>query len=371
MPLQRPHALVFLACVPALAHAAPGEGSIEPSLQLQTWVTAFDQDESAQADPASYGDPEHDMGFSVQRARVGFSGETGAIDYHVSVGTTAPYDAISPQGPLIDLVAAYGRYTREVGPGELRMAIGTRPVPFSRERMLSSTNLTFQERGVAAQWQAPTWGMGATTEYTLPAGLRATLGLFNGNANVWSDDNDGLTMAGRVEWQNADSYDLRATEPGTYGVGVATLYDMGLATDTFGVAGDAFARVGPIQFVAEGSRVLLTPGATTVDQPTVTDPTVRYGAQGQLSYIADMEQGRTEIAARFAWFDDRAGVADNGDVGVVHAGLTRWDLIPGLDVGAGYVHRLEMGGRSFPNNTARLWVQLRYPHPQGTPAVMP
>ena len=59
----------------------------QPTALLQVWATAFDMDEDPQADPAGYGDPEDDIGFKVQRARLGFEGENDRLRYGVVVGT--------------------------------------------------------------------------------------------------------------------------------------------------------------------------------------------------------------------------------------------------------------------------------------------
>ena len=37
--------------------------TLRPWVQVQTWATLMDQDRDLQADPASYGDPEDDVGF--------------------------------------------------------------------------------------------------------------------------------------------------------------------------------------------------------------------------------------------------------------------------------------------------------------------
>ena len=77
------HVLLALALTASAAEpsAIPAP---EPTVLLQTFATLFDQDEQRQADPAGYGDPEADIGFSVQRARVGLVGENEHFAYDLT-----------------------------------------------------------------------------------------------------------------------------------------------------------------------------------------------------------------------------------------------------------------------------------------------
>ena len=65
------------------------------------------------ADPGGYGDPEDDMGFKLQTARLGFEGSNATVKYGVTVGLSSPYDSVAEaQGASTDLgiVDAYGGY---------------------------------------------------------------------------------------------------------------------------------------------------------------------------------------------------------------------------------------------------------------------
>ena len=68
----------------------------EPELTAftQGWATIYDQDESLQADPAGYGDPEDDPGFKLRRVRLGIKGKNDFVKYSLSVGQSGPYDTI-------------------------------------------------------------------------------------------------------------------------------------------------------------------------------------------------------------------------------------------------------------------------------------
>ena len=61
----------------------------------------------------------------------------------------------------------------------------------------------------------------------------------------------------------------------------------------------------------------------------------------------------------FATFDDAAAYDDNGDVQLIDAGFTWRNPIPGFDLGAGYIHRAEVHGRTIPNDSVRVWIQAR------------
>ncbi len=70
-----------------------------------------------------------------------------------------------------------------------------------------------------------------------------------------------------------------------------------------------------------------------------------------------LDQGTLEPGVRLAYYDDNMDFEDNGDVAALHAGLTWHDAAPGLDLGAGFVHRKELQGATAANDTLRLWVQ--------------
>src|SRR6185436_13146066 len=63
---------------------------------LQVWGTAWDMDEDEQADPATYGDPEDDVGFKLRRVRIGVDGTQGVFDYVVTIGAESRYDVLEP-----------------------------------------------------------------------------------------------------------------------------------------------------------------------------------------------------------------------------------------------------------------------------------
>jgi hypothetical protein len=364
--------LVGLLALPAAARAGD-QDHLTPLVQLQLWGTAFDQDEASQADSAGYGDPEHDIGLSVRRARVGFEGRRGPLDFLLDLGLSAPYDAVEAVGtstPRLGFANAFARGSWALGPGVGRVAFGLVRVPFNRERLMSSRELTFQERSVGAAWIAPAQDLGVLLDYELHAGPRLQLGVYNGGGDLFGDDNPGVMLAGRLEYARGDTYRTYGQADGVdIGAAVAGFWNDDLATDTFGVEGDVLVRVWRLSVLGEVDVALLQPGNGAVDLPEVLDPTRRLGVTAQLSYwhpIGDdaedvATQSAVELAARLGTFDDNTGLSDNGDVAIVHVGATWRNPTPGLDLGLGLVHREELGGRPLPNDTVRLWVQLRWP----------
>lgn len=138
-------------------------------------------------------------------------------------------------------------------------------------------------------------------------------------------------------------------------------YNDDVSTGTLRLGADGLVRVGPIAVLAEGAWDRLTPTQTTVAPPTVVSNTDQYGALLQVSGYVPLFAGGLEIGTRAEIFDDATKLRDNGDVGILYAGATWRDPFPGVDVGLGFIHRQELAGRSIPNDTVRLWTQVRYP----------
>lgn len=359
--------------VPAAAAAGDESGTITPLVQMQVWGTAFDQDESSVAETAGYGDPGHDMGFSVRRLRLGFEGQRDALDFQIDVGLSAPYDRVAADGntrPRFEVVNAFGRGQWVVGPGVGRAAVGMVRVPFSRERLMSSRELVFQERAVGAAWMAPSQDLGVLLDYELDVGLRAQMGVYNGGGTLFGDDNLGMLLAGRLEYAQGDTYRTFGEADGVdVGVAVAGLWNVDVSTDTVGAEVDALVRVWRVTLMAEAMTTVISGGDTSADLPGVWAPTQRLGLTGQLSWWVPVGESTDdvsatsgiELAARVGTFDDDVGFSDNGDVLVLHSGGTWRNVTPGLDLGAGFLHREELGGRGIPNDTVRLWGQIRWP----------
>lgn len=120
-----PRLLALALALPAVA--AAGEPiEYTPIVQLQLWGTVLDQDESLQADPAGYGDPEHQRGFSFRRARIGLEGHKGNLDFQVDLGFSSPYDRVAAASGAggFGLVNAFARGSWVAGPGTGRVSFG-------------------------------------------------------------------------------------------------------------------------------------------------------------------------------------------------------------------------------------------------------
>lgn len=369
---SRPLVVVAACTLTAGARAQEADG-VTAKAQLQSWGTLFDQDEDPQADPAGYGDPEHDPGVSIHRARLGLEGLHGPLDWELLVGLGEPFDALVPPEDgdfgLID-AAAGGRFPFDGG--SVRLSMGLQKVPFSREALISSRDLLFQERAVATNWLTAGREAGLLADLTLDMGLRLRGGAFNGNGGLFGDENTGELLAGRLEFGTGSTY--RTWSPGgenAVGFGVSAMHDTGVATNTLSLGADALVRIGGLGLLVEAGREEQTPRDVDVAPPDVLEGVQRLGATAQISYFAPVGDGPDEgieAGARFSMFDAASHLKDNGDVAIAHVGATWRQVWPGLDVGAGVVHRMERQGRPIANDTARIWMQLYREAPLGSGA---
>ena len=344
-----------------------------PIVQLQLWGTAYDQNESAQADAAGYGDPDDQIGFKFRRARVGLEGERGNLDFQVDLGFSSPYDAVRRAqggGASFGLVNAFARGSWGVGPGTGRVSFGLVRVPFGRERIMASRELTFQDRSVSTTWMAPDQTLGVLFDYELPNGLRAQAGVYNSGGDLAGDSFDGMMAAGRLEFARGDTYRTYGEADGfDLGVGTSAFYRDAVATRTFGAEVDVLARVWRVSLMGEVIVNAIWPGDTSVVVPDVLNPTDRVGVTAHLSYWQPIGQGdapapmrrAADFSVQLSTFDDNRALSNNGDVAIVQGGVTVRNVVEGIDIGAGYLHRAELGGRGLPNDTVRLWGQLRLP----------
>ena len=373
--------------VPIPDEASRREGTLHLWGQLQTWVTVFDQDVDPQADPATYGDPEADPGFTVARARLGVDGflpmggvgGASSVDYSLSMGIASPYDALSPADPDVQFLDAFGRWAVPSSLGVTSLALGIQRVPFSREAMISSADLVFEERAVGTNWLAPgrDAGVAASQSVSLsedPSGnqLLLRLGGFNGNGDVYGDSDPGLLGVARLELIVGEAYRTWGRDP-ALGIGVSGLVDADSATRTTSLEADLLARYGLVTLLGEVISSGITPTATDVADPAVAATTQRLGWLGQASLWIPVGTTGTfeengpglnvdpprglEVSVRYATFDDAVALQNNGDVAILHAGTTLRNLLPRVDVGLGYIHRAE--ATATPNDTIRLWTQIR------------
>ncbi|MDP2305494.1 MAG: porin [Pseudomonadota bacterium] len=341
-------------------HGPGGEGGrpdhlwahIRPVGLAQVWVTAWDMDEDAVADASGYGDPEDDVGFKLKRFRLGLAGEEKGLDWALVVGLTAPYDGFDEEDGSIEIVDAHVGY-RWKGLG---VKVGRDEVPFSRDRMISSGEQTFTERGMIAEHIAPGRDLGASV-WGERWGAKVTLGVFNSGGDIFGDDNLGKTFLGRVEYSRGDA-DVYETWGGSrklsYGLGVGGFMTDDVSTATQAVGADLILRVAGLTVLVDAALADVSPTNSDLAVPGVWAQTTRRGLTGQIGYGL----GAFEPAVKVSLYEDSSvggyttllgGVVWHG--GMDDRGRDR------VRIGAGYVLRMEES--AIANDSVRLWAQVR------------
>lgn len=337
---------------PALAGAFPFQvdgAVVRPIALAQVWLTAFDMDADAQADASGYGDPEDDPGLKIKRVRVGLAGDIKNWKYRITVGTSAPYDGLDEPAEPIEVVDAWVGVEPITG---FDVRVGRTKVPFSRDQLIGADELTFTERGVASEHLVPDRTLGLTAGFKRGGG-GVRLGVFNSGGDLFGDDTPGKLLVGRVEWEvgKADSYRTWGDRKEFgLGIGANAFYEIGVATDTWAVGGDAMLRAAGLSLLVDGALSHLAPTATSVESPEVWAETDRFGVTGQLSYQA----GPIEPAVRFSLYDD----STLGQYSHLLIGAAWHTAEDHVRVGLGYEMRLE-GQDPVDNDTARLWAQFQ------------
>lgn len=342
--------------------------------QVQVWATIWDQDVDPQADPATYGDPEADPGFSLNRARFGMDGfvpmhDLGGrhqVDYAIALGLAAPYDVLSTADTDVQLVDGFGRWALPADFGTTSLSIGMQRIPFGRENGISSATLPFEESGVASNWLAPSRGVGAVAGQSVkfgqseqPVTLLARVGGFQ-TGDPFGAGGPSMLLDGRLELSIGDTYttwnkDLKSA----LGVGGAAYVHSEPGTSVSSVEGDLLARYKVVTLVGEVMAATVTPVDTDIATPAVLEPTNQLGWTAMLSgWIPVQGPSGIEPAVRLSSFDDATGLESSGDVMILHGGATWRNLLPRTDLGAGYVHRAELS-TEVPNDSVRMWFQVR------------
>ena len=334
---------------------------LQPNIQLQGWLTVWDQDEDPQADAGGYGDPELDTGFTLRRARFGFAGGWKQVDFSLRIGTGFPYDQLTPEPAPVDLIDGWMRASFDSVAGTTRISVGQQRVPFSREQQISANDLVFQDAAVSTNWLSPNRDLGAMLTHDYKA-VGVAVGVYNGGGNIWGNDDNGVMAVGRVEAHlGGDTYRTNAADS-AFGIGASYAYNHQIATDTHMVEADLLGRFKGLTLIGEFEMNLIRPDVDAdVLPPDVPEQTTRLGGYGQISYYREVGLGAIEPAVRFSYLDDAKHLKDNGDVGLLEAGLGWREPIPFLDIGAGYIHRFEFQGADTGNDSVRVWKGVRYP----------
>lgn len=332
-----------------------------PTAQIQTWFTAWDQDQDPKADSGGYGDPELDTGFNIERARLGLKGGYKVVDFAIRFGAASPYDTLSEKVAPVELVDAWGRLTFDTKGGTTRLSIGQQDVGFSREASISSNDLVFQERAVSTEWLSPVRELGAAVSHDWKW-LGARIGVYNGGGNLFGNNDNGVMLAARLEGHvGGDTYRTNASSP-AFGIGGSFIYETSQAEVTQRAEVDMLGRIVGLNLLVEGEWEQIDPKLeATYLPPSVPDKTVRMGGLVQLSYYKELPLGAIEPAVRMSYYDDATHLKDNGDVGILHGGVTWREPVPFVDVGAGYIHRFEFQGADLNNDSVRVWAGIKYP----------
>ena len=339
-----------------IAPALADDATFEPEALLQVWGTVMDQDLDPQADPAGYGDPEDDPGFKIRRARVGGHGDLpGGFDYKVIFGAHSPYDVWSGSETFIGLDDAYLGWSNDM----FAVSVGQQKISYSRENMMSSSELIFTERAVSTAYLVPDRETGINGALSV-AGLKISAGAYNGSGSFLGDNNTGLLGVGRVEYTLGDQELAYSTwgkvDSLVLAVGANGLYNADLSTGTLTTGGDLLLRVAGLALLVEGNLSSIKPTNTDIGTPEVLDGTKRVGGLAQVGYSI----GPFENAVRVSYYDDNTASEDNGDLIELYGGTTWHQAEDYARVGVGYVHRQELAGRLYHNDTVRLWAQVRY-----------
>lgn len=324
---------------------------------MQSWITLYDQDVNAIADPAGYGDPEDDPGFKLNRVRLGLEGADSALRYGVTLGVASPYDGVDAamgSSTSVQLVDAYGGWAATE---DLWLVGGQQKVPVSREQLISSGDLAFTQRAVSSHWVSPGRDLGVVADYSKSI-ARLRIGAFNGGGDFTGDTDSGKLYSARAEvvLGDADTYQtFGAVDDYTIGVGVDGYANSTRAVTQMGGGADLAFRMRGLALLAEVRFVQVAPQDSLSVVPGVLTETQRQGAMVQVGYTV----GAFEPALRYAILDDDVDSDDTGDVAEMIGGVTYHCSDDRLRTGLGYVMRSETGSNAVDNDTVRAWVQLK------------
>jgi hypothetical protein len=226
---------------------------------------------------------------------------------------------------------------------------------------MSSSNLVLAERAVASVWMVPNREVGLLADYTLdmgPSNLNIQAGVFNGNGALLGDDNPGKLYAGRLEFTLGKGVyrTFGKTEKPVVGLAFDGYLNQDIATQEIGYGADFIARFAGLSALGEFRMKNLIPTNTDIDSPAVLSETQQIGYLAQLGYTV----GQFEPAVRYSFFDDNVDLVNAGDGKELSTGVTWHNKTDSVRIGGSYVLRLEDDSYAVANDTARLWMMLRY-----------
>jgi hypothetical protein len=334
-----------------------------PTGMIQSFFTLWDQDVDPITDPAGYGDPEDDFGFKLRRARIGLVAKDDQVKYDITMGFTSGFDAVDPPASgSIQIITAEGSYKPAKG---FWLTGGVQKVPVSRDFLMSASQLASGDRAVGSVRMVPGRDLGITADYGTgdPDGdgfkARIRAGMYNGNGDLFGDDNPGKLVATRVDlvFGPGNVYRTWGRVKGAT-IGLAGDYwsnnDLGAQETGFGA--DAIFRIEGLALLSELTMATIEPQNADIVMPSLLEDTRRMGMSHQLGYSVWM----VEPYVRYTTFDDNRNFDDNGDVAELQGGVTWHGGDDAVRAGLAFLHRMEPSGVETDNDTARLWMQLAF-----------
>ena len=188
---------LFLAGPAAAQDGGSDQVSVEMGGLLRTGLVAGPADQGVRD------------GFEIYDARLRASGEVGIVfDYFVQ----AEYDDAREELRLLD-----ARLTLPIMP-ELAVDLGQFRAPVGKEALQEKGDITFVDRAQISRLLPPGRQVGLQLSgETLDGRLAYRAGAFNGNGRTFTNDDDELLWAGRVQFNNlgaSEFYDELVVEVG-------------------------------------------------------------------------------------------------------------------------------------------------------------
>lgn len=337
-------------------------GRLDPHVLVQTQAALLTGDDNQQG----RGDRAENPGFTLRRARFGFTGGWWPAKAQFGLYADAVANPLSQAGMLSEAWVSIEPWRTGT------LVVGAHRTPFSKTAMVSSGHLGLAERAISTVAMAPFRQVGATLSghYDL-AGLQWHLGAYNGfergvnfhegfrefsgiNGNRFG----GLSAVarvsaaplGRVGAETLDTVggDLR------FEVGASAYYSDASTVKMQGYEGDLHLKYKGLHLIAE----VLQDQADPKDKPTL--PATLTGSLTRRAMIAELGYARKwyNLAARFEQIDPDTARDDDQDERVYSAALGVQAPQQKVRAQLQFDHRQELRGAAVDNDTLFLQFQL-------------
>ncbi len=338
-------------------------GLFDPHLLVQTQAALYTDPDNQQA----RGDRAEHPGFTLRRARVGFSGR---YERWISYGLYADV-AGNPQaaaaGPLSE--AWLGIDAWRGG----QIVIGAHRTPYSQNALLGSGHLALIERPLAITAMAPFRQVGVTFSGQYPqfAGLQWYAGVYNGfergtnfyegireYGGVQGNRFGGLSAVGRVAIAPLGDLGPQALDSSGGGLrvqaGVSAYQSLGSTARMNGLSADLHLKFHGIHLLAE----YLQDGSEPRDQPT-TAATLPASLKRRALLVEGGYRWRAfNAAVRWEQIDPDTAREDDRDESVLSTAIGMQEPGQKLRVQLQYDHRHESIGPTVVNDTVFAQFQL-------------